>query len=288
MATEKSAACGPDAGTGSAATSSSVPTPETQSLLEEKEQKLREVEEQKRKMMEQRRTLVAGHLNRDTDKKFISKWHRFVHRYYLPKDWFEAMTKFVEGATDADPGSINNRQFFTSDGVLIRSVSQEKYTWVDGRVWWVLRSIFGVAAAIVRRQGQPFYSWPAVEETCSVLLNELKDNTYRSPDWLAMLKRVEAARGEYVDAIRATIKEHEKPIAELRARLWQASEVRGIGDVGSVAGDVDMSCAVCMVTRRTIVFKGCRHCCTCKDCADQLWNCPVCNARITGRERVYL
>ena len=46
-------------------------------------------------------------------------------------------------------------------------------------------------------------------------------------------------------------------------------------------------CVVCLANERTILLKPCKHFCMCTECAMQLTLCPMCNARITERERIY-
>lgn len=283
----------PDAGTGSVsdATSSAGPnlTAGTPSLVAEKEQKLRDLEKVKSAMIEQRRAFVVSHRKGELYKAEVST-PDFCNQYFVPADWFRKMEAFLDGTSDVDPGVITNHQFFDSMGSLRNSIMSQEYTSLSGQEWWVLRRVFGHNCAISRYAGQGFYSWPASQETCSQYLSKL-DAAVRSFGILAWNKlrvALEVAKKDLADTLLAKINEDERPIVAMRTRLKEIGAAGSGSDGASVVGDADMSCAVCLATRRTIVFKGCRHCCTCKDCADQLYNCPVCNARITGRERVYL
>lgn len=310
LQSETDAPLSPDVGTGSgrdadasSASSSASAPPKTQpaaeekhppqSVVHEKEQKLRGLEERKREMTEKRRAFViAMRIKvRETEN---NNFKVFKNCYGVPADWWIRLYDFLASKTDEDPGSILNDEFFDDIGILRDpSVIAQEFggppVWLSGGDWWIFREVFGHGCAVVRDTDMFLHARPVAEEVCGKLLAEIgREKDICVDSWDRLEWELDEARDELAMELRKKIKEEEKPIAELRARLKEVVGAGDGGDLASVVGDVDLSCAVCMTTRRTILFKPCRHCCTCEECAERLWRCPVCNAHIDEWDHVYL
>lgn len=46
-------------------------------------------------------------------------------------------------------------------------------------------------------------------------------------------------------------------------------------------------CVICKDAPKTMLFRPCKHLCTCQDCAKLVETCPICRWQIEERERVY-
>ena len=50
----------------------------------------------------------------------------------------------------------------------------------------------------------------------------------------------------------------------------------------------ELNCVVCLTMRKTVVLLPCRHLCTCKDCVDDLQECPMCRTAISASMDIFL
>ncbi|GHV49529.1 hypothetical protein AGMMS49579_01500 [Spirochaetia bacterium] len=48
------------------------------------------------------------------------------------------------------------------------------------------------------------------------------------------------------------------------------------------------TCAVCLKNKTNMLFLPCKHAVCCKECSDQLLNCPICKAFIQSKMRIYI
>ena len=73
------------------------------------------------------------------------------------------------------------------------------------------------------------------------------------------------------------IRQQRKAIEQIRAEAAAGAE-RGI--VRQDGMDQDMLCVICLERPRDIVILNCGHVCACRECSEQLENCPICRRNI--------
>jgi hypothetical protein len=49
-----------------------------------------------------------------------------------------------------------------------------------------------------------------------------------------------------------------------------------------------LQCAICMMAEACVLFRPCRHLCSCEGCAVRIDKCPICRATIRGKENIFI
>lgn len=47
-------------------------------------------------------------------------------------------------------------------------------------------------------------------------------------------------------------------------------------------------CSICLINKRCILLKPCKHTGTCQECTSKIKKCPICRTIITSKEHIYL
>jgi hypothetical protein len=134
------------------------------------------------------------------------------------------------------------------------------------------------------------------------LLGDCKKNTDETDKYYIKLKlknlKKEIIKKEIKEREKQLIEKYEKEILRIKEKyennginkepIKQNNEINeSIKQNNEIKKDFSL-CTICMNNQKNILFLPCKHCCSCKECSEQIKECCICREQIKEKIAIYI